>query len=166
MINRRPKCRLPASVHTREGFPTLSVIMLLFANMAFGFFLRDNSFHEAAWVFAIIYVILECSALSIAWKPARDLVLLGFQSDVGYTCMALAIASFAVVVVAWIQVSTYFLMMLCAAILLRVKLYTRRGGAISSFAIMLSASLAGLAISWVFPLVSSFQLPSLLQSSS
>ena len=165
MTNRRPKCKIPASVHTREGFPALSVVMLLFANMVFGFFLRDHAFHESAWILAIIYVILECGALSIAWKPARDLVLMGFQSDLGYTCMALAIASFAVVVVAWIQVSTYFLMMLCAAILLRVKLYTRRGGAISSFLIMLSASLAGLAISWVFPFASNFQLPSLLQSS-
>lgn len=164
MINRRPKCKLPATIHTREGFPALSVVMLLFANMAFGFFLREHSFHETAWILAVIYILLECSALSIAWKPARDLVLMGFQSDVGYTCMALAIASFAVVVVAWIQISTYFLMMLCAAILLRVKLYTRRGGPISSFLVMASASLAGLAISWVFPIVSSFQLPSLLQS--
>lgn len=165
MTNRRPKCKIPASVHTREGFPGLSVVMLLLANMAFGFFLRNHAFHETAWVLAVIYVILECGALSIVWKPARDFVLMGFRSAVGYTCMALAIASFAVVFVAWIQVSIYFLMMLCAAILLRIKLYTRRGGAVSSFLIMVSASLAGLAISWVFPLVSSFQLPSLLQSS-
>ncbi len=165
MINRRPKCKIPANLRTREGFPALSVIMLLLANMAFGFFLRDHAFHETAWIFAVIYIVLECGVLSVVWKPARDLVLMGFQSDVGYTCMALAIASFAVVVVAWIQISTYFLMMLCAAILLRVKLYIRRSGTIPSFLIMISASLAGLAISWIFPLVSRFQLPSLLQSS-
>lgn len=165
MINRRPKCRIPQSVHTREGFPVLSVLMLLLANMVFGFYLRNQDFHNVVWVLAVIYVFIECGALSIAWRPARDFVLMGFRSAVGYTCMALGIASFAVVVVAWIQISTYFLMMLCAAILLRIKLYTRRGGAISSFTIMLLASLIGLAISWFFPVVSEIQLPTLLQSS-
>ena len=165
MINRRPKCKIPASVHTREGFPGLSVLMLLLANMAFGFFLHNQDSHESVWLLALIYVFLECGALSIAWRPARDLVLMGFRSDVGYTCMALAIASFAVVVVAWIQVSTYFLMMLSAAILLRIKLYTRRGGPIMSFVVMMFASLAGLALSWLFPSANTFQLPSLIQSS-
>ena len=149
MINRRPKCKIPASIHTREGFPALSVLMLLLANMAFGFFLHHYEFHIVSWVLAVVYILFECSVLSIAWEPARNFVLMGFRSDVGYTCMALAIASFAVVVVAWIQISTYFLMMLCAAILLRVKLYTRRGGAIMSFIIMTLASFGGLAISWM-----------------
>ena len=123
--------------------------MLFLANMAFGFFLHHHEFHITSWVLAVVYILFECSVLSIAWRPARDFVLLGFRSDVGYTCMALAAASFAVVVVAWIQISTYFLMMLSAAILLRVKLYTRRGGPIWSFIIMTLASLMGLAISWV-----------------
>ena len=140
-------------------------MMLVLANMAFGFFLHNHGSHGSIWVLAIIYIVLECGALSIAWRPARDLVLMGFRSDVGYTFMALAIASFAVVVVAWIQVSTYFLMMICAAILLRIKLYTRRSGPIMSFIVMMLASLAGLALSWLFPAANTFQLPSLLQSS-
>ena len=123
--------------------------MLLLANMAFGFFLHHYDFYLYSWVLAGAYILFQCSALSIAWKPARDFVLMGFRSDVGYTCMALAVASFAVVVVAWIQISTYFLMMLSAAILLRVKLYTHRGGPVVSFFILTLASFTGLAISWL-----------------
>ena len=149
VINRRPKCKLPSSIHTKEGFPGLSVLMLLLANMAFGSFLHRHEFHVTSWVLAIIYILFECGALSIAWRPARDFLLLGFRSDVGYTFMALAIASLAVVIVAWIQISTYFLMMLSAAILLRVKLYTRRGSPTLSFIIMVLVSLVGLAISWI-----------------
>ena len=133
--------------------------MLLLANMAFGSFLHHHEFHVTSWVLAVIYVLFECGALSIAWRPARDFLLLGFRSDVGYTLMALAIASFAVVVVAWIQISTYFLMMLSAAILLRVKLYTRQGGPVLSFIIMVIASLIGLAISWVPSLARAGYLP-------
>lgn len=133
--------------------------MLLLANMAFGFFLHHHEFHLTSWILAVVYVLFECSALSVAWRPARNFVLMGFRSDVGYTCMALAIASFAVVVVAWIQISTYFLMMLCAAILLRVKLYTHRGGPIVSFIIMTLASFIGLGISWMPKLYRAGYLP-------
>ena len=159
MINRRPKCKIPASLRTQEGFPILSVLMLLLANMAFGFFLHHYQFHIVSWVLAATYILFECSVLSIAWEPARDFMLMGFRSDVGYTCMALAIASFAVVVVAWIQISTYFLTMLCAAILLRVKLYTRRDGTVVSFIVMILASFGGLAISWVPELAKIGYLP-------
>lgn len=134
----------------RTEWPFLSAIMLLLANMAFGFFLHSeyDSAH-AAWIAAIAYVVFECSALSIAWKPMRNLLLLGFQSDVGYACMALAGASFAVVFLVWIQISTYFLMMLSAAILLRIKLHTKRGGPLVSFVFLTATSLSGLALSWL-----------------
>ena len=163
MTNRRPKCRIPRNLHERQGFPLLSVLMFCLANMAFGFFLHNYDFPNFAWILAVAYIFLECSALSVAWRPARDLALLGFQSDVGYTFMALAIASFAVVVVAWIQISTYFLMMICAAVLLRVKLYTRRGGPIASFLIMLAAALTGFGISWLPEVITGGQLAFLLQ---
>lgn len=130
-------------------FPGLSVIFLLLANMAFGFFLHEINPSDFVWIIAIAYIVLECSILSIAWHQTSEFVLMGFQSDVGYSLMALAGASLAVVIVAWIQISTYFLMMLAAAMLLRIKLYTRRGSAFSSFVIMLTVSLAGLAISWL-----------------
>ena len=133
-----------------KQWPLFSAVLLLLANMAFGFFLHTE-YNSALypWMAATLYVVLECSALSIAWKPMRNFVLLGFQSDVGYTCMALGIASFAVVALAWVQISTYFLMMLSAAILLRIKLYTERGGPLLSFLILTMLSIGGLALSWL-----------------
>ena len=134
--------------HTQ--WPLLSAIMLLLANMAFGFFLHTEYDSDLyAWIAATVYVVFECSALSIAWRPVRNFILLGFKSDVGYACMALTGASFAVVTLAWFQISTYFLMMLSAAILLRIKLYTKRGGPIISFILLTTISVSGLALSWV-----------------
>ena len=124
--------------------------MLLLANMAFGLYLHSEySGALVSWVAATAYVVFECSALSIAWRPVRNFFLLGFKSDVGYAAMALAGASFAVVVLVWIQITTYFLMMLSAAILLRIKLHTRRGGPIFSFLVLAITSLSGLALSWL-----------------
>ncbi|MGB7084914.1 MAG: hypothetical protein WBD47_05135 [Phormidesmis sp.] len=141
-----------------QPFPGFSALLLLLANVAFGFFLQEQGSSEIGWAIATVYVIFECSILSIAWRPARNFILMGFKSDVGYSLMALAGASFAVVVVCWVQISTYFLMMLAAAMLLRVNLYTARGGPMFSFVIMLIVSLAGLAISWIPALAKTGQL--------
>ena len=133
----------------RTQWPLLSAIMLLLSNMAFGTFLRNEYNNQYAWIAASLYIVFECSALSIAWRPVRRFILLGFKSDVGYACMAFAGASFAVVALAWFQISTYFLMMLSAAILLRIKLYTKRGGPLISFVILTAISIGGLALSWL-----------------
>ena len=61
--------------------------------------------------------------------------------------MALVGASLTVVVLAWAKVSSYFLVMIAAALLLRINLHTRRIGARQSFVIMLVTSLVGLGIS-------------------
>ena len=131
----------------------LSVLLLLLANMSFGFFLQEYPASPVLWLAATAYIVLECGVLSVAWRPARDVILMGFKSDVGYSLMALAAASFAVVVVVWVSISSYFLVMLAAAVLMRVDLLTRRAGAVVSFVVMTIVSLCGLAISWLPALV-------------
>ncbi|MGC1305815.1 MAG: hypothetical protein WA885_01205 [Phormidesmis sp.] len=147
-----------ASRPTREGFPIFSMLLFLLANMAFGFFLHSQESSNFGWWIAFAYVILECSVLSIAWQQLQQFLLLGFKSDVGYSLMALGIASLAVIIVTWVEVSAYFLMLICAALLLRIKLYTRRNGTITSFVIMVLASFVGLAISWLPTLASNGRL--------
>ncbi len=140
--------------------PLLSTLLLMLANLALGFFLHnDYGQSYVVWGLAVLYTAIECSALSIAWKPTRDFILLGFKSDVGYSLMALAGASFAVVLLAWIRISSYFLGLIAAALLLRINLYTRRGSAVASFLIMFSVSLLGLALSWIPTLAEAGQLP-------
>ncbi|NJM99618.1 MAG: hypothetical protein HC800_22960 [Phormidesmis sp. RL_2_1] len=134
-------------------FPGLAMLMLLLANMAFGFFLHEHDSLHFIWILAIAYITLECAILSVAWRSAHQIILKGFKSDVGYTLMALGIASFAVVVVAWIQISAYFLMLWAAALLLRIRLYTQRVGNLPAFMILLIISLTGLGLSWAPPLL-------------
>lgn len=129
--------------------PLLAALLLMLANLSFGFYLHDHNSHPLVWVAVIAHSIIESSILSIAWRPTRNFILLGFKSDVGYTLMALSGASFAVIIATWIKLSSYFLLMLAAALLLRIRLHTQRQGAIISFLAMLSASLLGLAISWL-----------------
>lgn len=149
----------PINKHFMRQPPLFSVLLLLLANMMFGSFLHEYNQSYLVWGTAIAYIVLECGVLSVAWRPTRDLILLGFQSDVGYTLMALGAASFAVVLVVWVKVSSYFLVMLAAALLLRVKLYTGRGGEVVSFLVLLGTSLIGLSISWIPTLAQAGRLP-------
>ncbi len=142
--------------------PAFSMLLLLLANLVFGLFLQEHQGSQIHWIIAIGYIALECGILSIAWRPTRDFILLGFKSDMGYSLMAVGIAAFAVVVVAWIQISSYFFMLWAAALLLRIKLYTYRVNAAVSFLIMLLISLLGLGISWVPVLIKTGQIASTL----
>ncbi|PZO45461.1 MAG: hypothetical protein DCF15_21525 [Phormidesmis priestleyi] len=142
--------------------PAFSMLLLLLANLVFGLFLQEHQGSQIHWIIAIGYIALECGILSIAWRPTRDFILLGFKSDMGYSLMAVGIAAFAVVVVAWIQISSYFFMLWAAALLLRIKLYTYRVNAAVSFLIMLLVSLLGLGISWVPVLIKTGQIASTL----
>ncbi len=132
-----------------RAFPWLSICLVLLANIAFGSFLHERQTSGPVWSMAVAYIFLQCSVLSVCWRPVRNLLLLGFKSDVGYSFMALAGASLAVVVLAWAKTSSYFLVMIAAALLLRINLYTRSIGTKRSFLIMLIISLAGLGISWL-----------------
>ena len=127
--------------------PWLSSLLLLLAYMGFGAFLHSRHSSDLIWWLALAYAVVEAACLTILWKPLRNFFLLGFQSDLGYTVMALVIASFAVVVVAWIQIFIYFLVMLAAALLLRVDLLVRDTRNSFAFVIIILLSLLGLGLS-------------------
>ncbi|MBT9314179.1 hypothetical protein [Leptothoe spongobia] len=130
-----------------KNLPWLSSLLLLLAYMGFGAFLHSRHSSDLIWGFALVYAVFEAALLTIMWKPLRDFFLLGFQSDVGYTVMALVVASLAVVVVSWIQIFIYFLVMLAAALLLRVDLLIRDTGNSLAFVTILCLSLMGLGLS-------------------
>ncbi|MBX2862121.1 MAG: hypothetical protein KTR27_01085 [Leptolyngbyaceae cyanobacterium MAG.088] len=130
-----------------KKLPWLSSLLLLLAFMGFGAFLHARHSAELVWWLALGYALLQSALLTIVWKPLRNFFLLGFQSDVGYTVMALVMASLAVVVVSWIQIFIYFLVMMAAALLLRVELLIRNIGNILAFATIFTLSLTGLGLS-------------------
>ncbi|ESA39031.1 hypothetical protein N836_29185 [Leptolyngbya sp. Heron Island J] len=132
-----------------KQLPWLSSLLLLLAYMGFGAFLHSRHSPDFMWWLALGYAVLEAALLTIVWKPLRNFFLLGFQSDVGYTVMALVLASLAVVIVSWIQIFIYFLVMLAAALLLRVELLIRNVGNNLAFVTILLLSLMGLGLSRV-----------------
>ena len=127
----------------------LAFCLRLLANTAFGIFLHERETSQAIWLLAAGYIALECGILSIAWKPTRNFVLLGFTSDVGYALMALIGASLAVILAAWIQISGYFFVILAAGLLLRITLFTHRINTVLSFGVLLVASFLGITLSWL-----------------
>jgi len=133
----------------RHAFPWLSPLLLLLSNLAFGLFLHRNGVSEALWVGAAAYITLECAVITILWQPFRNFILSGFKSDLGYTVTALIGASFAVVLAVWSYISSYFLVMLAAGLLLRVDLFTRRIDIRLTFAVLLIMSAIGIALSWL-----------------
>ena len=134
----------------RSG-PWLSMLLLLLANIAFGLFLRDLDSSRWVWSIAIAYVLFECSVISVFWTPFHRMAIISFKSDVGYALSALLGASLVVVLAAWINISSHFLLMLAAALLVRIDLFTRRIGTRASFVVLLTISLIGLALSWLAP---------------
>ncbi len=132
-----------------KKLPWLSSLLLLMAFMGFGAFLHSRHSPDFVWWLALGYAVIESALLTIIWKPLRNFFLLGFKSDLGYTVMALVIASLAVVIVSWIQIFIYFLVMLAAALLLRVELLIRDVGNSLAFVTILTLSLIGLGLSRV-----------------
>ncbi|MEA5462901.1 hypothetical protein [Leptothoe sp. PORK10 BA2] len=130
-----------------KKWPWLSLLLLFLAYMGFGAFLNTRHSADVIWWLAAAYAVVEAALLTIFWKPLRNFLLLGFQSDVGYTAMALVSASLAVVVVTWIQIFMYFLVMLAAALLLRVELRIRDVGNSLAFVTILVVSLMGVCLS-------------------
>ena len=130
-----------------KKWPWLSLLLLLLAYMGFGAFLHSRHSTDFIWWLAAVYAVIEAALLTILWKPLRNFLLLGFQSDVGYTVMALVTASLAVVLISWIQIFVYFFVMLAAALLLRVELLIRDVRSSLAFVTILLVSLMGVGLS-------------------
>lgn len=130
-----------------KKWPWLSLLLLLLAHMGFGAFLHSRHSVDFIWWLAVAYAVIEAALLTILWKPLRNFLMLGFQSDVGYTVMALVTASLAVVLVSWIHIFIYFFVMLAAALLLRVELLIRNVGSGLAFVTILLVSLMGVGLS-------------------
>jgi hypothetical protein len=130
-----------------KGFPWLASVLLILAFLVFGEYLGTQS-SQLLWLLAATHAITEAALLTIAWKPLRNLFLLGFQSDVGNSIMAILGALVAVAVFAWIYIFAYFLLMLAASLLVRIELVTRGVHKGLAFLLMSALSLLGLALGW------------------
>lgn len=135
----------------------LSWTLMVLAHITYGGFLHDRDANPTAWVVSVVLAICGAAAVTLCWPLIRRVILLGFQSDVGYFIMALTLASLAVVAVTQVQLFAYFAMLVAVSLLARVdNLIAGLRDAIA-FLWLSGLALLGLALSW---------LPVLLAASS
>ena len=67
-----------------KKWPWLSLLLLLLAHMGFGAFLHSRHSVDFIWWLAVAYAVIEAAVLTILWKPLRNFLMLGFQSDHGF----------------------------------------------------------------------------------
>ncbi|MEM6423628.1 MAG: hypothetical protein AAGF66_00070 [Cyanobacteria bacterium P01_H01_bin.119] len=126
----------------------LSFLLLWIAYITFGWFLNSHGASHLGWGLAVAFALGLAGVLSLVWRQARAFVLLGFQSDTGYFVMVLALASLAVAALAWVQIFAYLMVMVAAALLVRVDLLAMELGSAVSFLALAGIPLAGLGTSW------------------
>lgn len=127
----------------------LSFFILLIAYITFGWFLKSEQASSLSWILSIAFAISQAAILTLLWRPAREFALLGFQSDAGYFVMVLCLASLAVAALAWLHVFAYLLVMVAAALLVRVDLLAMELGNILSFLALAGIPMLGLGLSWM-----------------
>lgn len=129
--------------------PWLSAVLLLAAYLTYGGFLHSISASSLEWGITIVFAIALSAICTIGWKACRNLVLLGFQSDLGYLLMALLVASLAVVAVYQFRMFTNLSLLVAVSLLTRVDMLIARMHTIHAFLGMVSLSLLGLGLAWI-----------------
>jgi len=133
-------------LHTTD-FEPVSWLSLL------GSWIGIHQMNSLVWVMTLLFVGIKASILTVFWTPVRKFMLLGFQSDVGYSIMVLVLASLAVVAVVQIRTFAYITVLIASAILVRVDSLITDMGDRLSFLVLILIPLIGLGLSWLPSLV-------------
>lgn len=145
MVNPAPR---PQSTPKRLHGPWLSWLLLILAYATYGRLLKHNEASPLEWALSIGFVVVLGSGLTVLWPLYRRVLLLGFQSDVGYFIMALSIASLAVVAVTQFQLFVYVSMLVAVSLLARVDTLVANINQLVAFGILTALALFGLSLSW------------------
>lgn len=127
----------------------LSWTLLIMAYATYGGFLHHGETSPLGWAVSGLLAIWGAWAITLGWPRMRQLMLLGFQSDLGYFVMALTIASLAVAAVSQFQRFAYFLMLIAVSLLARVDNLIAGFRDVVAFFWLSALALLGLAISWL-----------------
>lgn len=133
----------------------LSWTLLVMAYATFGGFLHHREAAPITWGVTVSLAIAGAWLITLGWPQARRVLLLGFQSDIGYFAMALSAASLAVLVVTQFQMFAYFAMLVAVSLLARVDNLIAGFREAIAFLWLSGLALLGLAISWLPTLLSS-----------
>ena len=127
----------------------LSWTLMVMAYATYGGFLHHHKAPSVTWALSSLLAICSAWVITLGWPQVRRIILLGFQSDMGYFVMALSAASLAEVAVTRFQLFAYFTMLVAVSLLARVdNLIAGFRDAVAFF--WLSAlALLGLVLSWL-----------------
>lgn len=127
----------------------VSSLLLVVAYSTYGQMLHHAGVNETIWLISLGFVVVKASVFTLLWRPTRRLLLLGFQSDAGYSIMVLVLASLAVVVVVQFRAFAYIVVLIAAAILVRVDCLIQRLSDRATFLVLLGLPLLGLGLTWL-----------------
>jgi hypothetical protein len=147
--------RSPRTVFSKHW---LSWLLLVMAYATYGSFLHDLESTPGVWGVSLFLAVWGSWAITLGWPQMRWLLLMGFQSDLGYFVMALTIASLSVAAVTQFQRFAYLVMLLAVSLLARVDKLVAGYNDTLAFFWLSALALLGLALSWL-PVVLTTALP-------
>jgi hypothetical protein len=137
------------SLHNLLRVHWLSWTLLVMAYATFGGFLHHRQVTLAIWAITGLLASGGAWLITLGWPRVRRVILLGFQSDMGYFVMALAAASLAVVAVTQFELFAYFAMLVAVSLLARVDNLIAGFRDAIAFLWLAGLALLGLALSWL-----------------
>lgn len=144
------------SITNRIGGPLLSWGLLVIAYATYGQFMHSTNAAPLVWGLSMVFAISLAGILTIFWVSCRRIILMGFQSDLGYAIMVLVLASLAVVAVVQFRVFSYFVVLVAVSLLARIDTLISDYSNGVTFLLLSALAMVGLGLSW---------LPTLLGSS-
>ncbi len=130
------------------GSPWLSSVLMMAAYISYGGFLLYISASTLVWGASLGFAVIFPALCTIAWKPCRRLILMGFQSDLGYVVMALTGASLAVAAVTQFRMFSYLSLLVAVTLLTRVDMLIARFSTPKTWLCMVLLAILGLGLAW------------------
>lgn len=131
----------------------LSWVLMILAYATYGGFLHNVKAALLPWVLSSIFALAVAGIITIFWGSYRRVILLGFQSDLGYFVMALLMASLAVVAVTQFQTFAYLALLVAVSLLVRVDLLIANFKDSTAFLALILLAFLGLGLSWLLTLL-------------
>lgn len=127
----------------------LSWGLLLLSYATYGQLLHSNDSSQFIWLVTLAFVVIKAGVFTLLWQFVRDFVLKGFKTDVGYSVMVLVLASSAVLAVTQFRTFAYVVVLIAAALLVKVDCLIDGMSDRLSFITIVLLSLIGLGLSWL-----------------
>ncbi|MEL6762045.1 MAG: hypothetical protein AAFO87_00060 [Cyanobacteria bacterium J06607_6] len=123
--------------------------LLILAYATYGQLLHADESGRYVWLVTLVFAVAKAGVLTLLWQPTRDFVLKGFKTDVGYSVMVLLLASLTVLAVVQIRAFAYIVVLIAAALLVKVDCLIDGMGDRLAFTTLFLLSLIGLGLSWL-----------------